>query len=325
MSAPVLVHLATAPESGAARKSAAEVATAGRRLADARGVPLLGVVAGPLSEEGRAVIARHGVERILHVSGAPFARYLLESHAAAVEAALRKTGASVLVLSASVAGRELGATVAARTNRGLAADVIEVRAEGTGLRAIKPKYAGKAVAEVIVEGEAVVSIRPNTVPPVESPREGAVEALAVEVPAPRVRWIESVAPQEKQRELTESDAIVSGGRGLGGPEHWHLVVELAEALGAAHGASRAVVDAGWRPHSEQVGQTGKTVSPKLYVACGISGAIQHLAGMSSSKVIVAINKDADAPIFKVADYGIVGDCREVLPMLAKAARDFLAR
>jgi electron transfer flavoprotein alpha subunit len=130
-----------------------------------------------------------------------------------------------------------------------------------------------------------------------------------------------VVPAAEERiELTEADHIVSGGRGMGGPEHWHLVIDLAEALGAAHGASRAVVDAGWRPHSEQVGQTGKTVSPTLYVACGISGAIQHLAGMSSSKVIVAVNKDPEAPIFKVADYGVVGDVHQVLPLLAEAAR-----
>ena len=148
------------------------------------------------------------------------------------------------------------------------------------------------------------------------------EVLAVGTDAGRVTLDEVVTPEERGIELTEADIVVSGGRGMGGPEHWHLILDLAKALGAAHGASRAVCDAGWRPHAEQVGQTGKTVAPRLYIACGISGAIQHLAGMSSSKVIVAVNKDPEAPIFKVCDYGIVGDVHDVLPLLTEAAQTF---
>jgi electron transfer flavoprotein alpha subunit len=274
--------------------------------------------------EAATTLGRHGVDRVLTVEGEAFGRYLLEPHAAALEEAVRAVSPRAVLLAASVIGKELGATLAGRTGRALVADAVAVRADAGRLVAVKPKYAGKALAQVAVGGDAVVSLRPNATPPREAARTPTVEVLALAPPSARVRLLEVVPAKEKRRELTESDIIVSGGRGLGGPETWALVTDLAHALGAAHGASRAVVDAGWRPHAEQVGQTGKTVSPKLYVACGISGAIQHLAGMSSSKVIVAINKDADAPIFKVADFGIVGDVHVVLPLLTAAAREFLA-
>ena len=307
---------------GLLKKSAAEVVTAGRALADQLGGRLTALVVGTGTGTD-PLLARHGAERVLSAQGPAFARYLLEAHSAALLAALEAAPARVLLLAASVLGKELGAWIAGRTGRALVADALDVTLQDGRLVAHKPKYAGKAVALVALAGAAVVSLRPNATPPRENPRQAAVEPLSVNVPVARVTLKEVVAAQEKRLELTESDIIVSGGRGLGGPENWRLVTELAAALGAAHGASRAVVDAGWRAHAEQVGQTGKTVSPKLYVACGISGAIQHLAGMSSSKVIVAINKDADAPIFKVADYGIVGDVHQVLPMLTQAAKTFL--
>jgi electron transfer flavoprotein alpha subunit len=321
----VLVHAEALHGEGAGgvKRSATEVATAGRALADALGGRLVAVVAGRLADAGVAALARHGVDAVLHAEGPAFERYLLEAHGAALVAAAQKVEPRAILLAASLAGKELGADVAARLGRGLVADVVSVRLEGDKLVATKPRYAGKAFVEIEVDGPAVVSIRPNAVPPTEAPRKAAVEALSVSPPAPKVRVVEVVPSKEKVLELTEADIIVSGGRGLGAPDKWNLVLDLARALGAAHGASRAVVDAGWRPHAEQVGQTGKTVTPKLYVACGISGAIQHLAGMSSSKVIVAINKDPDAPIFKIADYGIVGDVGTVLPMLTEAARGFL--
>jgi electron transfer flavoprotein alpha subunit len=326
MAQDVLVYAETVHGEGAgrAKKSALEVATAGRALADALGGRLVALVVGPLDGTATEALGRHGVETVLHAQGVPSGRYLLEAHSAALLAAIEKTAPRVVLLSASVAGKELGAWVAAKTGRGLVADAIAVQIEGTSIHATKPKYAGKAIADVRVAGPAVVSVRPNAVPPADAPRKPSVEALAVPAPAGAIRLVEVVPAKEKRLELTEADVIVSGGRGLGAPEQWKLILDLAQALHAANGASRAVVDAGWRPHSEQVGQTGKTVSPRLYVACGISGAIQHLAGMSSSKVIVAINKDADAPIFKVADYGIVGDVHQVLPMLTEAARRFLA-
>ncbi len=304
-------------DGGRVKKSAAEIATVGRALADALGGRLVALVVGALGEEGQRALSAHGVDGILHVEGPAFARYLLEAHAAALVAAVEKVEPRAILLAASLAGKELGAHAAARLSRALVSDAVSVRVEGDAIVATKPRYAGKAFAEVALQGPAVVSVRPNAVPPVEARRSASVETLAVPAPAAKVRVVEVVPSKEKVLELTEADVIVSGGRGLGTPEKWSLVLDLAQALGAAHGASRAVVDAGWRPHAEQVGQTGKTVSPKLYVACGISGAIQHLAGMSSSKVIVAINKDPEAPIFSVADLGIVGDVHQVLPKLAE--------
>jgi len=320
----VLLYLETAHGSDGAslKKPAAEVATAGRALADAAGGRVVALVTGDVPAAAE-LLGRYGVDQILTVDGDAFSVHLLEPQAAALQAAIAKVAPRAVLLAATVLGKELGAYVAGRAGMALVSDAIGVSLEGERVVAVKPKFAGKAVARIAADGPAIVSVRPNAIPPAESPRDAASEALTVDVPASRVRIREIVAAEERQLELTEAEVIVAGGRGLGSPEAWTLILDLAAALGAAQGASRAVVDAGWRPHAEQVGQTGKTVSPNLYVACGISGAIQHLAGMSSSKVIVAVNKDVEAPIFKVADFGIVGDVREVLPMLTAAATEFL--
>jgi electron transfer flavoprotein alpha subunit len=323
--ADVLLYLETAHGAGGAalKKPAAEIATAGRALADATGGRLVALITGAVADAA-PLLGAHGVDALLTVEGVGFEAHLLEPQAAALSAAVAEVSPRAVLMSATVLGKELSAYVAGRQGLPLIADAISVRVDGDKLVATKPKYAGKAVAQIAATGPAIVSLRPNAVPPAENARTPSTASLSVEAPAPRVRLREIVEAQEKQLELTEADKIVSGGRGMGGPENWNLILDLASSLGAAHGASRAVVDAGWRPHAEQVGQTGKTVSPNLYIACAISGAIQHLAGMSSSKVIVAVNKDAEAPIFKVADYGIVGDVHEVLPLLTEASRAFLA-
>jgi electron transfer flavoprotein alpha subunit len=246
-----------------------------------------------------------------------------------VAAAVVRVKPALVLFPASAMGRDLAPRVAARLGVGLAADATALAIEGGRLIATRPVYAGKAIQRVAFpRTPAVASLRPkvfaSAVP--TSGRKAAVSPLEVPL-APgdaRARVREVVATAAGKLDLTEAEIIVSGGRGMKGPEHFDIIENLAAALGATVGASRAVVDAGWRPHGDQVGQTGKTVSPKLYVAVAISGAIQHLAGMSSSRCIVAINKEPEAPIFKVADYGVVGDAFEVVPALTEAVKQLNA-
>jgi len=215
------------------------------------------------------------------------------------------------------------ARVAAKLGVGVAADLTDLAADDGGLVVTRPVYAGKALLKVKVMSQpAVLSLRPNVFTPVERPKAGAADTIAVNVAAGRVTVREIKAAPAGTLDVAEAQVIISGGRGLKEPANFKVLEELAHAFGgqAAVGASRAVVDAGWRAHADQVGQTGKTVSPSLYIAVGISGAIQHLAGMRTSKVIVAINKDKDAPIFKIADYGVVGDLFEIVPKLTEAIR-----
>jgi electron transfer flavoprotein alpha subunit len=257
---------------------------------------------------------------------AAFAAYATEAWSRALAHAIAESKASVVLLPFTALGKDLAPRVAAKVGAGLASDCVGFEVKGGKLVARRPVYAGKAYATVEWAGEPqMATLRPNVFP-LGSPdpsRKAEVVKASVDASS-RARVAAAKATSAGKLQLTEAQVIVSGGRGLKGPEHFPLVEGLAEAMGAAVGASRAVVDAGWVDHQMQVGQTGKTVSPSLYVACGISGAIQHLAGMSSSKCIVAINKDPDAPIFKVANYGIVGDVFEVLPKLTEAAKAHFA-
>jgi electron transfer flavoprotein alpha subunit len=238
---------------------------------------------------------------------------------------VRSGGYAIGVFSASAQGRDLSPRVAAKLQLPLAADVIAVEASGDGIIVRHPTYAGKIIATLVLRATpALVSLRPNTVTPAPSAKEGRVEAMGPvgDPAASRVVVKELIQGNTTKLDLGEAPVIVSGGRGLKSAENFKLVEDLAAAFGnAAVGATRAVTDEGWRPHTDQIGQTGRQVSPQLYVAVGISGAIQHLAGMRTSKTIVAINKDPEAPIFKVADYGVVGDVFEVVPALTNAVRE----
>ena len=242
-----------------------------------------------------------------------------EIYAAVIAEAIGSHGYAAVLFSATALGKDLAPRVAALLDAPLASDVARLEIEGGRLVAIRPIYGGKVIARVGFEASpAVLSLRPNAFGTNGPQADGRTEPFTAAIPdAVRTRIVDFQAAESGSVDVSEASVIVAGGRGMKGAEHWCLLEELRNALGpgTALGASRAVVDAGWRPHGEQVGQTGQTVAPKLYFAVGISGAIQHLAGMRTSQTIVAINKDPDAPIFAVADYGIVGDAFEILPKL----------
>jgi electron transfer flavoprotein alpha subunit len=301
---------------GALRKISYEVVTAARRIGET--VEAVVCAAGPVT--GADQLGKFGADKVVTLTNAAFAKYNPEGCAQAIVERAKAGGYSALLFAASATGKDLAPRVAAKLAVGLAGDCTEIAAEGGAIVATRPVYAGKALLKVKVATKpAVLSLRPNVFTPVERPKPGTAETVATAVTAGRVQVREVKAAEAGALDVAEAQIVISGGRGLKEPANFKVIEELARAFGgqAAVGASRAVVDAGWRAHADQVGQTGKTVSPTLYIAVGISGAIQHLAGMRTSKVIVAINKDKDAPIFKVADYGIVGDLFDVVPRLTE--------
>ncbi|HEX2167084.1 MAG TPA: electron transfer flavoprotein subunit alpha/FixB family protein [Longimicrobiales bacterium] len=307
---------------GTLRRSAAEVVTAAKSLADAQGGKVHALVIGPANTD-TASLAKYGADTIQLASGEAADHYDPDVFAATVAERVGAGDYFAVLFAAGAQGRDLAPRVAAKLDVPLAADATGLAVEDGELVVTRPVYAGRAFAKVTLDAQPrLVSVRPNTFRPEESEGAGTVENVSVSTAPSRVKVRETKAAEGAKMDVADAPIVVSGGRGLKGPEHWTLLEQLRDALGstAALGASRAVVDAGWRPHAEQVGQTGKTVSPQLYFAVGISGAMQHLAGMRSARTIVAINKDPDAPIFKVADYGIVGDAHEVVPALAEEIR-----
>lgn len=303
---------------GQFKKVTFETVRAARTAGEALGAEVVALVLGTGMSASAGALGGYGAQRVLVVEQEQLNAYSSTAFAQVVADAVKAIGAGAVFFPATAFGKDLAPRVAARLEAGLAADCVALSAEGGSITATRPVFAGKALTEVKVTSPVgVYTLRPNVFPAGESSGATApVEKLDIALPGGDfgARTTELIKGSGK-RDVAEAEIIVSGGRGLKGPENFRMLEELAEALGAAVGASRAVVDAGWRPHEEQVGQTGKTVSPTLYIAVGISGAIQHLAGMSSSKYIVAINKDKDAPIFQIADYGIVGDALDIVPVL----------
>ncbi len=267
------------------------------------------------SDVDAEALGTYGATKIVHYKSDKLGKYTPDGYAKVLADAMDKQGADILLLGSTSMGKDLAPRVAARINAAMATDCTQVEKDGADLKIIRPMYAGKVQATIkLSSAKKVITVRPNVYAAEENSASASVETVDSDVDFNTVVK-EIISGAQGKLDVTEADIVVSGGRGLKGPENWHLIEDLAGALGAANGASRAAVDAGWRSHDEQVGQTGKTVSPSLYVAVGISGAIQHMAGMSSSKYIVAINKDPEAPIFKVADYGIVADLFDVVPRM----------
>ena len=304
-------------------KSGLDLLTPGRDLAGKLGGALVAVVIGRQAAGAVQDACAYGADRVLLVEGEAYGAYSTDGWCAALCALAEKYGPDAILISADSDGRDLAPRAAARLGTGLAADCtgLDVDAEGCILWT-RPVYGGLETATVkcAAARPQMGTVRPGVYKKGAPDAGRAAQVVREEVPAVEIRtWVAEFIPSEGAEvvDLEGAEIVVSGGRGMGGPEGFEALRALADALGATVGASRAAVDAGWIPHTHQVGQTGKTVAPKLYIACGISGAIQHLAGMSGSGCIVAVNKDPDAPIFGVADYGIVGNVHEVLPLLTQ--------
>jgi electron transfer flavoprotein alpha subunit len=313
----------TEQRDGKLRKVSYEVVSEGRRIADGLSAQLTAVVIGAGVDALAAELKKFGPDKIMALDDSALADYRTDAYTNALAEIIKSVDPAVIITGASVQGKDLAARLAARLNAGLVMDCTGIALQNGVLTYTRPMFGGKIMAEVQVKGSPqIVAVRPNVMSINPSPRESAVEKPALKIGEVKTVVAEKMMDTSNKIELTEADVIVSGGRGTGG--NFKPIEDMAAALSAAVGASRSAVDEGWRKHSDQVGQTGKVVSPVLYIACGISGAIQHLAGMSSSKTIVAINKDPEAPIFSKADFGVVGDIFQILPAVTEAVKKLKA-
>ena len=306
-------------QEGVFRKVTYEAVSEGRRIADSLGCELNALVLGNNVENISKELEQFGADRIIVAENPALHEYLPDAYVNVIADVVNKETPDVVILGASTQGKDIAARLSARLDAPLAIDCVAIRFEENDLIATRFMYGGKILADIVLDGKPkIFTIRPNAMTIAKAAGTGSIEKFDADTGTTVMKFIEKHLETGKV-ELTEADTVVSGGRGMGGPD-FTVIEELAQLLGGAVGASRSAVDEGWRSASDQVGQTGKVVSPNLYIACGISGAIQHLAGMSSSKVVVAINKDPEAPIFSKADYGIQGDLFEVVPLISEEVR-----
>jgi len=326
MQGPILVF---AESSGSEfRKSAFEAVTEARRLADLSRTEVHALSIGHRIRDRASSLGKFGADRVSVADDESLKLFQPDFYRQIALDLAKKIDPSVILLPATSTGKDLAPRLAIYLNTAVATECTELEIRDDDLVATRPAYAGKVLLKVTMKGNPkVATLRPNvfTAKEIVPARSPSIESLSFEKSTTRMTVKEFVTHGAKKQDLTEAAVIVSGGRGMGGPENYKILEELASVMGGVVGASRASVDAGWRPHSDQVGQTGRTVSPTLYIACGISGAIQHRVGMINSKVIVAINKDPEAPIFGFADYGIVGDVFEVVPALTQEMKKYYGK
>jgi len=316
---------------GEFRKITYEVVSEGRRLADKLGQQLTAVVLGSGIKDKAAELAQYGADKIVVADNPNLGTYTADAYVSVLAQLIEADTPEIVIIGASTQGKDLAPRLAARLNVAMAQDCTAFDIEDGKLVATRPIFTGKAYAKVSFENSTpnIVTARPNVMP-INQPDSGrsaeVVDAqFSLDEAQIKTKVVEVIKDESGRIDLTEADKIVSGGRGMKSAENFKILEELADVIGAAVGASRAAVDAGWRPQTDQVGQTGKIVSPNLYIACGISGAIQHLAGMGTSKIIVAINKDPEAPIFQKADYGVVDDLFKVVPALTEELKKYVEK
>ncbi len=312
------------------KKASLESLSQGKRMCEQLNRDMHAVIIGEGLEEKIAEMTRFGVKRVYCYSDPWLSDYTPDGYARCVVAVAEKSSPSMILFPGTAMGKDVAPRVTAALKTGLASDCTEIIIDGSSVKAVRPIYSGKILANVSIPEDlpGIFTLRPNVFPLIESSAGQQAEIIKMESPVSseqiKAQVIEMIFGEGAKIDVTEANIIVTGGRGMKGPENFKMLEELADAIGGAVGASRAAVDSGWIDHQHQVGQTGKVVSPNLYIACGVSGAIQHLAGMSSSKYIVAINKDPEAPIFKVADYGIVGDLFQIVPKLTEEVKKLKA-